>query len=324
MTARRFELHRDTDATGVSGTGVVAEGIEFSGGCVALRWLSDWPTSVVFHDKGIEAVQAVHGHGGKTRIVWVEADRGGWDAAEKANAHADKQSRLTEELQAEIERLRAQQLLSAPDALLTGFNTAALFGPYLNADGSVTMRPQEVERVTTKVTNALRAASSKTDLPWRVHYAGRGDEVVGAFADRLAAEAFVQLTRKRDELAVSGPEGHPPTRNAFQPKAPPETVPFPSAGTVDELIAQSEGELAPAAVSKLGTCFVQRRGMQYVVVDTSVEPDSRGWCRCSFRTRPDAQSWIAQATASNRAYRILTVQEVLDILDGLLGAPDKT
>ena len=69
-----FVLVRDEDVTGVSGTGVVAEGVEFTGtdgeGVVALRWLSDWPTSVVFHDKGIASVEAVHGHGGKTRIVW--------------------------------------------------------------------------------------------------------------------------------------------------------------------------------------------------------------------------------------------------------------
>jgi hypothetical protein len=74
MAARRFELHRDIDESGVSGTGVVAEGIEFTGGVVALRWLSQWPTSVVFHDKGIAAVQAVHGHGGKTRIVWLDKE----------------------------------------------------------------------------------------------------------------------------------------------------------------------------------------------------------------------------------------------------------
>jgi len=72
MSARRFELHRDTDASGVSGTGVVAEGIEFSDGVVALRWRSEWPTSVVFHDRGIEAVRAVHGHNGATRIVFFE------------------------------------------------------------------------------------------------------------------------------------------------------------------------------------------------------------------------------------------------------------
>lgn len=69
---RRFVLARDTDITGVSGTGIVAEGVEFSSGVVALTWLSAWPTSVVFHDRGIESVQAVHGHGGATRIVWLD------------------------------------------------------------------------------------------------------------------------------------------------------------------------------------------------------------------------------------------------------------
>jgi hypothetical protein len=50
---RPFVLRRLVDETGVSGTGVVAEGVEFSDGTVALRWLSQWPTSVVFHDRGM-------------------------------------------------------------------------------------------------------------------------------------------------------------------------------------------------------------------------------------------------------------------------------
>jgi hypothetical protein len=57
--------------SGVSGTGVVAEGVVFSDGIVALRWLSEWPTSVVFHDRGVEALEAVHGHNGRTRIVYL-------------------------------------------------------------------------------------------------------------------------------------------------------------------------------------------------------------------------------------------------------------
>jgi hypothetical protein len=75
MSHRRFELHRDTDHTGVSGTGIVAEGIAFTDGTVALRWKSEWPTSVVFHDRGVEAVQKIHGHGGATRIVWLDVPR---------------------------------------------------------------------------------------------------------------------------------------------------------------------------------------------------------------------------------------------------------
>lgn len=76
---RRFVLQRDEDETGVSGTGVVAEGVEFSDGVVALRWIvppgrkgSGNPTSVVFHDNGIDSVDKIHGHNGKTKIVWID------------------------------------------------------------------------------------------------------------------------------------------------------------------------------------------------------------------------------------------------------------
>lgn len=72
MTARRFVLARDEDVTGVSGTGIVAEGVLFSNGVVALQWTSEFPTSVVFHQRGMESVEAVHGHTGRTRIEWVD------------------------------------------------------------------------------------------------------------------------------------------------------------------------------------------------------------------------------------------------------------
>lgn len=73
MSHRRFVLQRNEDVTGVSGTGVVAEGVEFSeDGVVALRWLGGFPTSVVFHERGMESVEAVHGHSGATQIVWLD------------------------------------------------------------------------------------------------------------------------------------------------------------------------------------------------------------------------------------------------------------
>ena len=69
---RRFVLRRNEDETGVSGVGDVAQGVEFDDGSVALRWATQWPTSVVFHDRGMEGVEAVHGHNGKTRVVWLD------------------------------------------------------------------------------------------------------------------------------------------------------------------------------------------------------------------------------------------------------------
>lgn len=68
---KTFRLVRTEDVTGVSGTGIVAEGVEFTSGVVALTWMSDWPTSVVFHEKGIESVLAIHGHNGATRIEYL-------------------------------------------------------------------------------------------------------------------------------------------------------------------------------------------------------------------------------------------------------------
>lgn len=70
---RAFVLIRQSDPSGVSGTGVVAQGVEFADGTVALRWLSAWPTSVVFHDTGVQGVLNVHGHGGQTIIEWEES-----------------------------------------------------------------------------------------------------------------------------------------------------------------------------------------------------------------------------------------------------------
>ena len=79
VTPRRFVLSRDHDPSGVSGTGVVAEGMEFSDGVVALRWIvpqgqpgHGYPTSVVFHDRGMESVERIHGHSGATRVVWLD------------------------------------------------------------------------------------------------------------------------------------------------------------------------------------------------------------------------------------------------------------
>lgn len=69
---RRFQLHRVEDVTGVSGTGIVAEGVQFSDGSVAMKWLSEKP-STVMHDS-IDNVQAIHGHGGSTKIFWLDWD----------------------------------------------------------------------------------------------------------------------------------------------------------------------------------------------------------------------------------------------------------
>lgn len=70
---RRFLLQRFADLTGVSGVGDVAEGVEWTDGTVALRWRGRWPTTVVW-DYGLEALLAVHGHGGASVVRWLDAE----------------------------------------------------------------------------------------------------------------------------------------------------------------------------------------------------------------------------------------------------------
>lgn len=72
MTPRTFELVRYRDLSGVSGTGVVAEGCVFTDGSVALRWRGTNPATAVWPD--LDSVLAVHGHEGATEVHWLEPE----------------------------------------------------------------------------------------------------------------------------------------------------------------------------------------------------------------------------------------------------------
>lgn len=67
---KRFNLFRKEDETGISGTGVVAEGIQFSGGKCAMNWLTA-VSSVAVYDS-IDDLEKIHGHDGKTVVVWMD------------------------------------------------------------------------------------------------------------------------------------------------------------------------------------------------------------------------------------------------------------
>lgn len=69
-TPRRFKLIRDDDPTGVSGTGIVAMGCLFFGGTCVLRWNSEYASTAIYNSE-FEMMQ-IHGHGGSTRIVWID------------------------------------------------------------------------------------------------------------------------------------------------------------------------------------------------------------------------------------------------------------
>jgi hypothetical protein len=66
---RIFELRRDVDETGISGTGTVARGIILPDGKCVLYWLTEH-TSITIYDS-VDEVVAIHGHAGKTRVIEV-------------------------------------------------------------------------------------------------------------------------------------------------------------------------------------------------------------------------------------------------------------
>ncbi len=83
---RRFQLHRDAAVSGISGAGIVADGTQFPKECaitwpdgavlhlpagwVRLVWRGAYRSTVLWDSP--EQAMAVHGHGGATRLVWLD------------------------------------------------------------------------------------------------------------------------------------------------------------------------------------------------------------------------------------------------------------
>lgn len=72
---RRFLLVRNEDVTGVSGVGPVVWGIQYPDGVCAYRWNSPHRTTCVADS--IQDIEAIHGHGGATQVVWVDSPTDG-------------------------------------------------------------------------------------------------------------------------------------------------------------------------------------------------------------------------------------------------------
>lgn len=72
IAPRPFFLLRFTDVSGVSGEGVVAYGVRFASGKVALEWcVPGLPSSVGVWDC-LEDVLQIHGHGNNTVVRWLD------------------------------------------------------------------------------------------------------------------------------------------------------------------------------------------------------------------------------------------------------------
>jgi hypothetical protein len=76
VASRRFWLVRDADVSGVSGTGIVAEGIRFSDDRIVLNWFFSanegmGHAGLAIYDNIADCLK-IHGHGGATRIEWKD------------------------------------------------------------------------------------------------------------------------------------------------------------------------------------------------------------------------------------------------------------
>lgn len=69
---RTFVLYRTEDESGVSGTGIVAQGVRFADGTAAMRWVSEHRSTAVYDS--MESLERIHGHGGRTVVRWLPWD----------------------------------------------------------------------------------------------------------------------------------------------------------------------------------------------------------------------------------------------------------
>jgi hypothetical protein len=67
---RRFQLVRLEDPGGISGVGVVADGVEFADGTAVLRWTTDHRSTAIYDS--VDTLLAIHGHAGLTAVRFVD------------------------------------------------------------------------------------------------------------------------------------------------------------------------------------------------------------------------------------------------------------
>lgn len=67
---RNFQVVRDEDVSGKSGTGVVAVGTQYPSGVCIMEWIADGPSSRGEYPD-VAALIEIHGHEGRTRVEWL-------------------------------------------------------------------------------------------------------------------------------------------------------------------------------------------------------------------------------------------------------------
>ena len=68
---KRFYLERLIDESGISGIGIIADGIMFSNGQVVLCWRTFTSSLGIYQT--LDDMIRIHGHNGKTIIQWIDS-----------------------------------------------------------------------------------------------------------------------------------------------------------------------------------------------------------------------------------------------------------
>ena len=67
---RRFQLVRHEDVSGVSGTGIVAYGVECPNGKCLMTWNTQYASTASYDS--LSDLTAIHTHEGKTEVVFLD------------------------------------------------------------------------------------------------------------------------------------------------------------------------------------------------------------------------------------------------------------
>lgn len=101
MSMRVGHIVRHEDESGISGTGIVAEWVEYSDGEVVVHWLSHTPSTN--HYRNFKQVDKIHGHGGKTELIVI------WEQPLEINEANDNPEENIEVLFTPLEKVKSSE-----------------------------------------------------------------------------------------------------------------------------------------------------------------------------------------------------------------------
>lgn len=66
---KQFYLNRKEDVSGVSGTGIIAQGVIFPSGKVVMEWATSYGSIAIYEN--INEIQVLHANKGKTELIYI-------------------------------------------------------------------------------------------------------------------------------------------------------------------------------------------------------------------------------------------------------------